>query len=453
MRPIDFVISQTDESLTTHSGLALVGQMLKRSKLSQRLDAIPLEGRPRPEISHGEVATAMVGLLCLGKPDFEAIEAFRDDPFFGYALGLHTVPSAATVPQRLNQLRDLCGAVIREESADLIARHAPTVSPCWQVDDGRCGDWVALDLDVSPFDNSNTKKEGVSRTYKKVDGYAPIFAYLGQEGYLLNCELREGKQHSEKGFPAFLKQTLKLGRVTDQELLVRLDAAHDDIETLRICKSTPKVDYLMARNRRNETTQQWLQEAQQLGTCERPREGKEVYRGDTLWDRDDHTGRVVFEVIRRTISKKGQALLIPEVEVHTWWTSLEAEPDDVIELYHQHGTSEQFHSELKTDMDLERLPSGKFGTNALVLWLGMMAYNLLRLCGQTALKQDRHLPPEQRAPLRRQASRRRLRSVILDLMYQAARLVYHGRRWGWSFARHNRWFAVWHQVHATLAGA
>ena len=454
MQPVNFVISQTDESLTTHSGLALVGQMLKRTKLTKRLDAIPLQGRPRPEISHGEVATAMIGLLCLGKPDFEAMEAFRDDPFFGYALGLQTVPSAATVRQRLNQLRDLCGAVVREESADLIARHAPALSPCLQVDDARYGDWVPLDIDVSCFDNSSTKKEGVSRTYKKVDGYAPIFAYLGQEGYLLNCELREGKQHSEKGFPAFLKQTLKLARrVTDQKLLVRLDAAHDDIETLRICKSTPKVDYLIARNRRGESTEQWLCEAQQLGSCETPREGKEVYRGDTLWDRDDHTGRVVFEVIRRTISKKGQALLIPEVEVHTWWTSLEAEPDDVIELYHQHGTSEQFHSELKTDMDLERLPSGKFGTNALVLWLGMMAYNLLRLCGQTALKEDRHLPPAHRAPIRRQASRRRLRSVILDLMYQAARLVYHGRRWALSFARHNRWFPVWHQVHATLAGA
>ncbi len=29
-----------------------------------------------------------------------------------------------------------------------------------------------------------------------------------------------------------------------------------------------------------------------------------------------------------------------------------------------HDTSEQFHSEFKTDMNLERLPSGKFATNA-----------------------------------------------------------------------------------------
>ena len=51
-------------------------------------------------------------------------------------------------------------------------------------------------MDVSPFDNSKTKKEYVSRTYKGMDGYAPNFGYIGTEGHMVNTELREGKQHS-----------------------------------------------------------------------------------------------------------------------------------------------------------------------------------------------------------------------------------------------------------------
>ena len=31
-----------------------------------------LSDHPFPKISHGEVATAMIGLMCLGKPDFDA---------------------------------------------------------------------------------------------------------------------------------------------------------------------------------------------------------------------------------------------------------------------------------------------------------------------------------------------------------------------------------------------
>jgi len=38
---------------------------------------------------------------------------------------------------------------------------------------------VPLDADVFPMDNSDTKKEGVSRTYHNYKGYAPIAAYLG----------------------------------------------------------------------------------------------------------------------------------------------------------------------------------------------------------------------------------------------------------------------------------
>ena len=37
-------------------------------------------------------------------------------------------------------------------------------------------------------------------------------------------------------------------------------------------------------------------------------------------------------------------------------------------------------------MDLERLPSGKFATNALILELGMIAYNILRMIGQGTIE-------------------------------------------------------------------
>ena len=77
-----FEIVQGDEQLSSHSGLALAGAILHRSRIRKRLDAVALTEHQFPEISHGEVATAMIGLICLGKPDFDAIEAFRDDPFF-----------------------------------------------------------------------------------------------------------------------------------------------------------------------------------------------------------------------------------------------------------------------------------------------------------------------------------------------------------------------------------
>jgi hypothetical protein len=83
-----------------------------------------------------------------------------------------------------------------------------------------------------------------------------------------------------------------------------------------------------------------------------------------------------------------------------------------------------------------------------MLSLGLVAYNLLRLCGQTALSENKSLPPEGKMPLSKPVFRRRLRSVIQDLMYFASRLTKHSNRWGLSLWWSNPWRPVWEAVYA-----
>ena len=434
-----FEIVQCDEQLSSHSGLALVGAILDRSSIRKRLDAVVLPEHPLSEISHGEVATAMIGLICVGKPDFDAIEPFRDDPFFIQSLGLDLVPSSPTLRQRLDSARGAFNNIILEESAGVVGRLAPAITPCH-------GNLVAVDIDVSPFDNSRTKKEGIGWTYKKFDGYAPIFGYVGEEGYLANLELRPGSDHSQKGTEAFLRRTLRYARLmSEATFLVRMDSGNDSLSNIKVCREE-KAHYIIKRNLRRETLEEWLEIARECGELEEPRPGKQVWRGERYMERPgvDDPLRMVFEVTLRTVEAGGQALLIPKVEVETYWTSLSDDVATVVELYRAHGTSEQFHSELKTDLDLERLPSGKFQTNELVLLLGMVAYNLLRLIGQESLR-------EADAPLRKQVSRRRVRSVMQDLVYLACRLVRHARHWILSFGRNCPRFKIWRRVYLRFA--
>ncbi len=94
---------------------------------------------------------------------------------------------------------------------------------------------IPLDMDVIPIDNSKSKKEKVSRTYKAFDGFAPMADYLGAEGYCLEFELREGKQHCQKGMLAFLQRVLeKSCEVTEQPLLVRFDGGNNELENIDI---------------------------------------------------------------------------------------------------------------------------------------------------------------------------------------------------------------------------
>ena len=105
---------------------------------------------------------------------------------------------------------------------------------------------------------------------------------------------------------------------------------------------------------------------------------------------------------------------------------------------------DRFHSEFKTDLDLERLPSGKFDTNALVCALAALAMNILRLLGQAGL----HGPD---APVRHEAKRRRIKTVMQELIYRAARLIDHGRRRILGLGANDRSAQAFARLHGQLA--
>ena len=105
---------------------------------------------------------------------------------------------------------------------------------------------------------------------------------------------------------------------------------------------------------------------------------------------------------------------------------------------------EPFHSEYKTDLDLERLPSGKFATNQLILSVALLVFNLLRAMGQATLD-------DPLVPLRKRAQRRRLKTVIQNLIICAAKLVRHARgRWV-RYAPRNPWGAVLGHLYASFS--
>ena len=261
--------------------------------------------------------------------------------------------------------------------------------------------FVPVDIDVTPFDNSKSNKEGVSRTYKGFDGYAPIMAYIGTEGYLVNLELWIGKQHCQKETPDFLRETIELCRqLTEKPLLIRLDSGNDASENIGIFMEESykynNVSFIIKRNPRQESKEEWLESVRECcQNIQHPRDGKTVYIGQTfrnvtysLSDNAEKTVgiRTIYEITERIIDRYGQYFIVPDIELGTYWTNTSLPDETVIDLYHAHGESEQYHSEIKTDMDVERLPSGKFESNKLVPELTMIAYNILRIIGQEPLK-------------------------------------------------------------------
>lgn len=418
------------EKLTSHSGVALVGLGINRfTSIPDSLDkAAPLLPGA---IRNADITRSYVGLLSIGKNDYQAIEQHRGDGFFKRSLGISRVPSEPTLRQRFDEHATAFFPVVHHGSVEFIKNSKALLTPLYTGH-------VALDIDVFTMDNSDTKKEGVSRTYQGYDGFAPIAAYLANEGWMVNHELRPGSQHSQKEFAPFLRDTIFRARLlTKEKLLARMDSAHDALENRQEFSLHEGVDYIIKYNPRKDDLIAWRDKAFAEGVVSSPHTGKKVavmsvtqvheYEKDGV--KHNVPTRLVLRVTERTTDKKGNILLIPDIQLEGWRTSLTLPDEDVIKLYHGHGTSEQFHSEFKTDLGLERMPSGKFETNKLVFACAALAYNILRFIGQIGLLGNK-------VPLRHPAKRRRIRTVIEELMYFACRIINTGRRTILRFSGH-----------------
>ena len=105
-------------------------------------------------------------------------------------------------------------------------------------------------------------------------------------------------------------------------------------------------------------------------------------------------------------------------------------------LYHDHGSSEQFHSELKSELDIEQLPSGKLCVNRIVLLCGMLIFNLLRTLRQEVIIRA------DLTPVKIKVRCWRLKTVLQNSVYCAVRVIRHGRSIKLHFGKTCSWFAV-----------
>ena len=407
-------IQTTTEIIESKGGLLLAGKIAEKIGL-KNIHSVASK-------KTGEIIASLFGLMVEGKTDFESIGERRESSFFKEVFGLPIVYAKETVRLYLGKAACDVNSIVDQlrESATKIIRKTP-VHGLWI----NRKSFLPVDIDTTTMDNSKTQKEGVSRTYQGYDGYHPILAYVGKEGFMLDCELRPGSQHCQNGTPAFINGLLpRLHSLpVATRYLFRLDSGNDAWETLHTILDAGKGHYfIIKRNKRRENDEEWLELAKRHGQQTKPREGKKVWIGTVgihPEKQDEVMSEVncVFEVIERKIDSTGTRLLIPEIEVNSWWTNMDCDAEKIIELYHDHATSEQFHSELKHDLGVERLPSGKLNVNKILFAISMNAYNALRLLGQESIK------PEKRG----KHKRKRLGKVISDIICIAGKIVKHAK--------------------------
>jgi hypothetical protein len=322
----------SEEFYTSHSGLALAGACINRYSDLGRY--VGREAKGSDHIAEIDILRSYLGLLCLGKSDFRPLLPCGRTTIS--SMGIGRIPSV----ERCARLDESASSLCRRCSRTMLKRLKVPIT-------GYRNDFAWMWMS-SP--GQLQYQEGRSKPHLQKLRWLCTHRRLGMEGWCMEVELRPGSQHSQKGFIDFINRVISGAKdLTRQPLLVRADAGNDALETLVVLEDAENTHYIVKWNPRKS-------DGATKGPVKTPRTGKRVCTVVVEERRKvketTYTFKRIVRVTERTIDKKGQYLLNPDITLEGWWTDLAMAEEDVIELYRQHATSEQFHSEFKTDLDL-----------------------------------------------------------------------------------------------------
>jgi len=429
----NFDLEFTKESLISNSGLLLFFSYLDESIFHHFLSPTLTCGKKNYIYSDIEIIRSYMAMQCSGHSNFEHLDLFRTCSFFKQILDADSIISKERLRQRLD-LMALNNSSLIENLSKLNFYLLEQNSAPQLIPDHK---FIPLDFDVTIFDNSDSHKQGVRSTYEhNIDGYAPMMTYFGHQGFLLNHQFRSGNFHSNcKGTLEYIIETVNLAKgLTSQPILARFDSGNDSMINAITLSNIERVNFIIKRNiRSTQYKEVMVGEVLDKHTyCIDNQEGIKIYHYEKTellqyFENDiavQADVRKIFSLIERRADKYGQLLIEPKYELHAWWTDLEEEtypPQTIIDLYKDHATSEQFHSEYKSELDIEKMPSGKFLTNELILSLSQLTYNILRFIGEKILTCKNY-------PLKRKVSRVKIRTVIRKIICLPAKFIIKNKR-------------------------
>ena len=462
-------IIQSNSVIQNNAGIVLIDKIAGNLNLFQQDSFLNVPHRA-DRIPDGTILQETVFLEALGLTNFVDVSQLGSssiiDEIFGRSL------SQETLRQRLNQLSQISFIFYEIDRAVIELLKNSEIKTIYF--EGK--KYYTLDIDVTPFINPKVKKEGIEYTYKGENGYAPMMAYLDDKAICF--ELRPGSQHSECGTPEFLERCLKIIdglNISRNQILLRADSGNDASELIDFCKKN-KIYFIIKRNFRRESKYPIIRYAKSNVKPDKTNGSNLSY---IFVDLKKHPANVknegvfcVYEV-KEIYDEKGEVTLTSlldvdsespdygkepwvKYEVDGYWTNLNIKNSHkadlgkefaatCIQAYHDHATSEQFHSEVKSDMNLELLPSKYFATNKLYLSLAVLAFNILRKMGDYALNFDPKFQHRKGDFLQRI----RVKTVINKLCRIACIVTRHARKIVMKLGKNCSFYKTFAKIYAT----
>ena len=364
--------------------LAILNQYLDRfTSMSKQLSHLP--GQGRAWIAHVDALKSLVAILFVGRGDFETIDQLSGDHFFIESLGFKEFPSESALRRHLEEYAEPLGAVADFCIAEFLKR---ANIPLDTLPTGH----LPVDIGVLPMADpcSFLGRARWGHVCKGLRELIPVVSCLSMGKWALTTGFLG---RSKEEFATFLARVIdKAQGLTDAPLLIRMDdvcGAWDACKALSKCN--PQADYILKWDCHNQNLSLWYSRAFTEGRINTSCPGKEValLSVEDQDSRDDEDGtrhkavaRLVVRVTKYTTDDSGAELLVPQIRLEGWRTSLLLSEEAVISLYQDHPAQGRHISSFKKETGLDRFISSIPSVNHVILACAALACNIRHLMHQ-----------------------------------------------------------------------
>src|SRR5215207_1637347 len=389
------VLRFEDQKLTSFSGLLLFHLLFSRLQLKERLRRC---FRPR-RVTAYDLPAIVLGLilhLLLGFRQLRDATYYRDDPMVHRVLGLHRLPDVATVSRNLASADADAVACLRQLGRQFVLERLVSLNLRR----------ITLDFDGSVIGTGRRAEGtavGFNRNKKGQRSYYPLFCTVAQTGQVFDVLHRSGNVHDSNGAETFVQACVAFLQeaLSGIQVEVRMDSAFfGDALVRRLeqmgVKFTISVPFerFVELKSAIEGRRVWLPLRSGRWYFELPWKPKS-------WE---HRHRFLVVRSQTTVRDPGPVqldLFVPQVvgwEFKVVLTNKSQGARSVVDFHDGRGAQEGVFAELKSQGQLDYVPTQRLAGNQIFLLCAILAYNLNREMQMTVHPQSRGTAP-QRPPL------------------------------------------------------
>lgn len=386
-----------DHRLTSFSGLVIFQALFVRLDLKRRLNQCFRHLKVRPIFGHGLIVMTLIVHLLLGYRQLRDMRYYQDDPLVKRTLGLTKLPDVATLSRALASMDRRSADQVRRLNRDLVLDRLATSGLRR----------VTLDFDGSVLSTGRFAEGtavGFNPRKKGQRSYYPLYCTIAQTGQVLDLLHRSGNVHDANGAPAFMRDCIRQVRQALGSgvcLEVRADSAFfsDQIVTLlgeedvefAIAVAFERFAELKAIVEKRRRWHRWNAQYSYFEQWWAPKSWGYQYR--FIFIRSQHTKRD-NRPVQLDLFQPGD----PYHDHRVIITNKTIRAAKVVRFYHGRGAQEGLFGELKSQIQMDYVPTRREPGNRVYVLAAILAHNLNRELHMIAHR-PRRRTTEKRAPL------------------------------------------------------